>query len=172
MKLPTEIWIQIASYLDAQTLLLISSLSKAFNAISNDEKFWKKQCVLHDYLPLIQDMSVDINWKDFFLKQHRLKQRNMFLDMLTKRASDTIFSTNFQFVHGCEECDRDDFVTTRVRSILWDHGADNKSNFIKHTLDRGCLWSNRVKIPRGFILDRNEEDVPDLSRLLLVSHRV
>ena len=57
--LPAEIWIHILLFLDATSLREISSVSRKWFTISNDQKTWERICVENGILGtvLIEDIG-------------------------------------------------------------------------------------------------------------------
>jgi hypothetical protein len=57
MRLPTEIWIKIVSYLDGNSLRKISQVCSRWYQISNDRNMWERVCKLNGFTPLIQELG-------------------------------------------------------------------------------------------------------------------
>lgn len=195
-NLPVEIWILIASYLDGVSLRQISELNKHCHQASNDNNLWKNICKKNNFTELIQDLSDERlfllirkpNWKRVFIKNYRLRERNAFIDLLTKKVSeDTLFGSNLRFqdklpdslLSFCKECSTIEHgKLNATHSIsIWEH-LEVQSTIIQHTLSRDCCLSSRsvseynIGIPKRFIIkDEKELNLSNEFQKLLLIHQ-
>jgi hypothetical protein len=194
-NLPVEIWILIASYLDGISLRKISKLNKRCHQASNDNNLWKNICQKNNFSELIQDLSDkrffqlirNPNWKRVFIKNYRLRERNAFIDLLTKKVSEeTLFGLNLRFQDKmpdslltlCKECSTSEHRTLNAThsNSVWNQ-LEVQSTIIQHTLSRDCCLSSgsvseyKVGIPKRFILRTEENEIDplyDFQRLLFI----
>jgi F-box-like len=198
--LPTETWIIIMSFLDPFSLRTMSRVSRRCHILSNDQELWKRICIANGInLPLIQDLDspsssrlVNVNWKHIYLKATKIKERNLFFDLLIRKTSDeTLFGSGLQkvldsalepiLVERCEQCLKEKTILQvsckQASRVLWDLPMQ-PSSFLQHTLKIGCSWgemqtfAERNRVPREFLLDYSQdESLVDLDIVRLVQQQ-